>query len=156
MLNVQPAWAQVNSAEPASCQGDEASPASGTQPSGLSHWAVKRTLIVSLEPSPASCARAPSCPALQMFTFAHEDVSCSVPGCSVPGCSMVACSVPAARAGTAVTARSAALSATNLDLRGIGGSLARSLAPRRVARLPDQAHGLGRPHGIPALDARRA
>ena len=79
MLNVQPACAQVNSAEPASCHGELAWPASGTQPSGLSHWAVKRTRIVSFEPSPASWARAPSCWELQMFTFAHEVVSCSAP-----------------------------------------------------------------------------
>ena len=42
---VQPACCQVNSAEPASCHGEVDCPASGTQPSGLSHWAVKRTCI---------------------------------------------------------------------------------------------------------------
>src|SRR5215207_7126597 len=109
MLKVQPAWAHVNSAEPATCQGELASPASGTQPSGLSHWAVKRTCMMSFEPSPASCARAPSCPELQMFTFAHDEVSCSV---------------PAAWAAAAMTARSAAHSATHLDFRAIEGSLA--------------------------------
>ena len=72
---VQPACCQVNSAEPASCHGEVALPDSGTQPSGLSHWAVKRTAIRSLEPSPASCARAPSWVGLQMFSFAHVDVS---------------------------------------------------------------------------------
>ena len=65
----------MNSAEPASCHGEVASPESGTQPSGLSHCAVKRTAIRVVEPSPASCARAPSWVGLQMFTFAHDDVS---------------------------------------------------------------------------------
>src|SRR5918995_1171464 len=127
MLNVQPAWAQVNSAEPASCQGELAWPASGTQPWGLSHSALKRTFIVFVEPSPASWARTPSCVALQMFTFAHEGASSSV---------------SAARAGTAVMARSAAPSATNLDLRGIGRQPSEDpLAASE--RLPDEAHGLG-------------
>ena len=141
MLKVQPAWAHVNSAEPASSQGDAAWPASGTQPSGLSHSALKRTRIVSFEPSPASCARTPSCEALQMFTFAQEGVSSSS---------------SAASAGTAVTARSAAPSATNLDLRGIERQPSVKLRSRRAAQLPDQAHGFGRPGGIPALNALHA
>src|SRR6185295_2268400 len=50
----------VNSAEPASTQGELALPDSGTHPSGLSHSALKRTAIRSLEPSPGSCARDPA------------------------------------------------------------------------------------------------
>ena len=67
MLKVQPAWPQVYSAEPADCHGEVAAPPSGAQPSGESHCAVKRTERSDLEPSPASCARAPSCVALQTF-----------------------------------------------------------------------------------------
>ena len=37
-----------------SCHGEVDSPGRGTHPSGLSHWAVKRTCISSAEPSPAS------------------------------------------------------------------------------------------------------
>ena len=67
MLKVQPAWLQVYSAVPAGCQGEVAAPPSGAQPFGESHCAVKRTDRSDFEPSPASCARAPSWVALQMF-----------------------------------------------------------------------------------------
>src|SRR5215218_8912013 len=78
MLKVQPACSQVYSAEPALCHGLLDAPSSGTQPPvGLSHCAVKRTDISAEDPSPASCARAPSCVGLQMFTLAHDEASCS-------------------------------------------------------------------------------
>src|SRR5918998_6877056 len=78
MLNVQPAWPHVNSAEPASCHGDVAAPLSGTHPLGLSHWAVKRTDIADFEPSPASWARAPSWVGEQTLTCAHDWATCAL------------------------------------------------------------------------------
>src|SRR5215213_3762356 len=98
MLNVQPAWLHVNSAEPADCQGDVAAPPSGTQPFGESHCAVKRADTSDFEPSPASCARAPSWVALQTFACAHEELSCSpVWACATP--------VPSSTAQMAVSMR---------------------------------------------------
>jgi hypothetical protein len=76
-LYVQPAWPHVNSAEPAGCHGDEAAPATGVQPAGLSHCTVNRTDICEAEPLPASCARAPSWVGLQMFTCAQEELRLS-------------------------------------------------------------------------------
>src|SRR5215212_1075531 len=85
MLKVQPAWPQVYSAEPADCQGETAAPCSGTQPSGESHCAVKRTARSDLLPSPASCARAPSWVALQTFVWTQDELSCSpVWACATP------------------------------------------------------------------------
>ena len=73
MLNVQPACPQVYSAEPADCDGDVDAPPSATQPFGLSHCAVNRTDIWEVEPSPASCALAPSCVELQTLSRAHDE-----------------------------------------------------------------------------------
>jgi hypothetical protein len=65
----------VYSPEPADCQGEVAAPFNGFQPDWLSHWAVKRTLMSPVVPSPANCARAPSCPPPQALTFAHDEAS---------------------------------------------------------------------------------
>jgi hypothetical protein len=113
---VQPAWPQVYSAEPADCQGELAEPASGTHPLGLSHWAVKRTCMSPVEPSPATWARTPSCEGLQMLTFAQEEVSCSDP--AVPGTTKAAAAATLSASARLGRARHDRFQANGISFRG--------------------------------------